>query len=70
MEQKITAWIARDENGILCMYPSKPKKSKAIGAWYDRETCGIVVKENDNFPQVKWEDDEPTKVELAIKICE
>jgi hypothetical protein len=31
--------------------------------------CYIEIIKNDKFPQVKWEDKEPTKVELTIKIC-
>lgn len=68
MEKKITAWTARDENGILFIYISKPIKDKSTGAWYNPEDYGIGITENNDFPQVKWEDEEPTKVELTIKI--
>jgi hypothetical protein len=61
MEEKITAYIARDENGALYFYSEKPFKSNEYGAWE-----GKLIQ----FPQVKWEDEKPTKVELTIKICE
>ena len=32
--------------------------------------CTYRELNKDLFPQVKWEDSEPTKVELTIKICE
>ena len=64
MEEKITAWIARDKDGFLCLSASPPQKSNDI--WI---TSDFVIGKN-NFPQVKWEDEEPTKVELTIKICE
>lgn len=59
MEEKITAWIARDEGGSLCFYSEMPRKNEYYGYWDGK----ILV-----FPQVKWEDKEPTEVELTIKI--
>ena len=59
MEEKITAWIARDESGEVFFYSEKPHKYNEIGAWDGR----LLL-----FPQTKWEDEEPTKVELTIKI--
>ena len=72
MEETITAWIARDKSGILFMYTRKPLKGKSCEAWYlDTEKPGVGIEMDVNkFPQVKWEDEEPTKVELTIKICE
>lgn len=29
----------------------------------------VLLSVKNSFPQVKWEDEEPTKVELTIKIC-
>lgn len=74
MEEKIKdfdAWVARDENRILFMYTSKPIKDKSLGIWYNLETNGIKMNEDDDLSQIKWEDEEPTKakVELTIKIC-
>jgi hypothetical protein len=51
----------------------KPYKCNIYGNgyWaipYKIEDGYIEEIQNDNFPQVKWGDKEPTKVELTIKI--
>lgn len=59
----MTAWIARDENGELWMCEKKPHKVR-------NQWCadGYVLDiKADNFPQVKWEDEEPTEVKITIK---
>ena len=68
MEEKIIAWIARSKSGIIAMYGSKPKKTRS-GDWITKGFDFFCLKDN-SFPQVKREDEEPTKVELTIKICE
>lgn len=73
MEEKNTAWIARDKSGILFVYTRKPVKGKSCEAWYPEAGelhCVRIEMDSKSFPQVKWEDEEPTKVELTIKICE
>ena len=69
MEQKITAWVARDKDGTLCFYEQKPIKGENIWNYVDG---GLSTVGRDEFlfkfSQVKWEDKEPTKVELTIKI--
>lgn len=64
-------WVARDKNGMLWLYISKPKRYKI--SW-QVDTSGFLT-ENDCleldsslFPNVKWEDKEPTEVELQLKI--
>lgn len=63
MEERIAAWVARDENGEIYIYTTEPRKLKrqweAIDKGFDKN----------KFKQIKWEDEEPTKVELTIKIC-
>lgn len=74
MEEKITAWIARDKDDRLYLYiDCKPCKNINDERWviengvnYDAYYRYIP---NDNFLKVKWEDEEPTKVELTIKVC-
>lgn len=75
MEEKITAWVARDSEyngGLLHLFYTKPIKLRY--SWdinedklSDRETekrrLNII-----NFPHVKWEDEKATEVELTIKI--
>lgn len=74
MEAKITAWLARDINGFLSLVLDSGallKKTKI--EWLPRflpYKGSYLVLDNKLFPQVKWEDKEPTKVELTIKVCE
>lgn len=61
----IDRWVARDEDGTLCVYFSKnpPKKEETVwGADYDT----YVEIDGSLFPEVKWSDEEPTKVKLVI----
>lgn len=59
-------WIARDENGALYFHGiSKPKKDTGEGMWISGEYNPYFIKQ-DSFPEVKWSDDEPTKVKLVI----
>ena len=73
MENKITAWIAKDKDEKLCVFLDKPEKGQS--SWFNRpygEFATINEFYGDLFPfnKVQWEDKEPTKVELIIKICE
>ena len=72
MEEKITAWIARDKNNKLFLFFQKPHKSKYYNVWECIEECysdNQEINDSELYSQVKWEDEEPTKVELTIKIC-
>ena len=57
-------WLARDRDEELWLFSQKPSKLK--GSWAGilgtrrGELPGIM------FPEVKWSDDEPTKVKLEI----
>lgn len=77
MKKKITAFVARDEDGTLNLFMGvKPYKHNIYGNgyWtisdyqYQIGDCYIEEIQNDKFPQIKWEDKEPTEVELTIKI--
>lgn len=63
-------WIARDKDGLLCIYRHKP--SKGIEVWIespeDRELDGMYIISENYFPEVKWEDEEPR--ELILKPIE
>ena len=58
-------WLARDEdNSLYLYYEEKPVKyfekwRTSISSRYIRISCGL-------FSEVKWSDDEPTKVKLVI----
>ncbi len=62
-------YLARDRNGSLFLYKGKPKRNNSY--WYidsidiDGTTDFINLSSN-LFPDIKWEDKEPTKVELTI----
>ena len=63
MEQEM--WLARDENGALYFHGiSKPKKDTGEGMWISDNYNPCLIP--DSFPEVKWSDDEPTKVKLEI----
>ena len=61
----LKAWVARDENGMLYLYLAKPLKfettwmTAAIGAKF-------IQLDDELFPEIKWTDDEPTKVKIVI----
>lgn len=59
-------WIARDRDGMLFVYSVKP--SKAVNVWVS--TLGYTFLESFNhlFKMVKWEDDEPWKIEDLLKL--
>lgn len=58
-------WIARDKNGELIMYEKKLFKDEFIEHW---RTSGGWIRflPKKKFPEVKWSDDEPTKIKLEI----
>lgn len=70
MKEKITAWIARDKNPyrLGLFFGNPPVKGEAT--WLLNGSNRWIPFYNNLFHQVKLEDEEPTKVELTIKICE
>lgn len=52
-------YIARDENGKLFTYTSKPCKMESFSNWIDTNLGGLYLKCNVDFPMIKWGDDEP-----------
>ena len=56
-------WIARDIDGCLYVYASKPKKGITI--WVDTGLPMITFDHLFNF--IKWEDDEPYSIEELLK---
>ena len=62
--KKSSLWVARDENGILCLYLGKPKKNGSI--WEGTEsTMGIYQDCLPNHCMPLWVDDEPIEVKLV-----
>lgn len=60
-------YITRDENGDLYLSSGKPTKNISDRCWYAIESGASIYLKTDEFPNVKWEDNEPTEVELTIK---
>ena len=58
-------WLARDANGLLYLFVGD-KPNKASYAWQNCMAKEIVGIDNSLFPEVKWSDEEPTKVKLII----
>ena len=60
---EIKAWVARDMGGKLFLYRIKPIKDKFV--WYSPGFSLALGRTP--FPEIKWSDDEPTKVSITIK---
>lgn len=64
--KEIELWAARDTDGSLYLYTNKPIKKK--NAWVVQEYhigCFLRLDE-ESFAEIKWTDEEPTKVKLLI----
>ena len=67
MEDKVKFWLARDKNGSLYLSQIKPKKEKFDWVIENPEYTNNYVKiDANNFPSVKWEDDEPTEAYITL----
>lgn len=53
-KKSIRAWVAREKNGALFLFREKPN------------TFNSLVLPKEAFPNVKWEDNEPTRVCIRI----
>ena len=60
------AFLARDCNGKLFLYiPNPPIKLKR--EWMTKHTSDIISHiHKDLFPEVKWDDKEPTEINIEI----
>ena len=58
----IKAWVARDENGSLYMYTSKPQKRRDL--WNAAGDCFMKL-DDSLFPEVQWSDEEPKEIRLS-----
>ena len=66
-------WIARDQDGLLCIYDKKPQKAIDIGRtnpgyWFcddDEYDSASMIAFNSLFQNIKWENEEPTLIEEA-----
>lgn len=56
--------LARNKDGHLFLYLNKVKKGRTM---WGIESNQRLLLSTDDYPEVKWEDEEPTEVELIIK---
>ena len=61
----LKAWVARDKDGMLYLYLAKPRKSQS--KWLPNIRFDFVELSRESFPEVKWEDEEPTEVRITLK---
>ena len=64
MEQEM--WLARDENNYLFLFiDNKPIK---VGSYWigTKPNYISVLLNEEEYPEVQWSDEEPTKVKLVI----
>lgn len=59
-------WIVRDESGVLYIYHDKPKKNSFAWAVGFGSRCLNLF--GHLFKMVKWEDEEPWKIEDLLKL--
>lgn len=59
----IVMWIARDKNSDLVLHETK--STKKLNYWFSKGMKEALAFGNFWFPEVKWEDEEPT--ELILK---
>lgn len=62
------AFIARDKDESLSIYfGKKPYKGKYAWSFYDHLSMNFAdIPDKNLFPEVKWEDETPTEVEIKI----
>lgn len=64
-------WLTRDRDDLLTLhYFEKPVKKEEIGQWWqlmftEGDSIILPMAKKSEFPWVKWEDKEPTKVSLV-----
>jgi hypothetical protein len=63
-------YVARDKDGTLCVFFSKPVKGYFVKSW---KSVSLYLRDyfeldSSLFPEVSWEDEEPTEVELVKKL--
>ena len=62
-ENKLKVWLARDKDGSIFMHNNKPKKFTIDSIWMSDY---FVKLSKEEFPSVKWEDDEPTEAYITL----
>lgn len=64
LSRKTKAFVARDQDGSLYIYPGNRPKKDESGVW---DNHGLLDRiDRDLFPEVKWEDEEPTIIDIEV----
>lgn len=61
-ETTMTAWMARDKDGELCIGTTPPIKQGNMWVGFDE----YMILDKSRFPQVQWSDEKPTTVKITI----
>ena len=67
MENKYKLWVARDKNGKLCLYETKPERDYDVKIW--QAAWFYIGVLHNLFPDLTWED-EPMEVEIRPVITD
>lgn len=65
----VLGWAARDADGEIYIHPVKPKKIMLIWHSFEDFGLGFMRLPDDSLPEVKWSDEEATKVKITIERC-
>lgn len=62
-KKSVRMWVARDEDRGLYLYLKEPEKRSS----YWIKTIGLYLAlPRESFPNVRWEDNKPTRVYIRI----
>ena len=59
-------WIAKDKDGLICTFVSKPIKTEKLWSdgWSNGESyASLEAIKNSLFTEIKWEDEEPVYID-------
>ena len=62
-------WIAKDKNGLICTFVSKPIKTEKLWSdgWSNGESyASLEAIKNSLFTEIKWEDEEPIYIDEYV----
>ena len=63
-------YLARDKNGVLSVHKGSPIKVEEMDTWNFYTVTYSETIQNDNFPEVKWTDEEPTSISNLLETYE
>ena len=69
MEKKYK-WIAKDKNGLICTFVSKPIKTEKLWSdgWSNSDSyASLEAIKNSLFTEIKWEDEEPVYIDDYVE---